>query len=51
MGTSDDHDLVSESGEENVNEEEITDAQGEVRTIVTKTTRFADNSDRMYIVR
>jgi hypothetical protein len=49
MGTSDD--LVSENGEEKLSEEEIADAQREVRTIVTKTTRFADNSGRMYIVR
>jgi PAS domain S-box-containing protein len=39
-------DIVFESGEENVNEEMITDAQGKVCTIVTKKTLYTDNLEK-----
>jgi PAS domain S-box-containing protein len=43
-------DLVFETGNENVNEETITDADGVVRTIVTKKTRYVDEEGNPYIV-
>ncbi|VVB62697.1 Methanogenesis regulatory histidine kinase FilI [uncultured archaeon] len=43
-------DLVFGSGEEKVNEEEITDAEGDVRTIVTKKTLFVDGAGNRHIV-
>ena len=43
-------DLVLENGGENVNEEEITDAQGNVRTMITKITPFKDKAGNKHIV-
>jgi PAS domain S-box-containing protein len=43
-------DLVLKTGQENVNEEKITDAQGDIRTIVTKKTLYKDNSGEKFIV-
>ena len=43
-------DLVLETGVENVNEEEITDVQGNTRTIVTKKTRLKDQAGNKHIV-
>jgi PAS domain S-box-containing protein len=43
-------DLVFETGAENVNEETITDADGIVRTIVTKKTRYVDRVGNRYVV-
>ena len=43
-------DIVLESGEENVNEEMITDAQGNILTIVTKKTLYSDKSGENFIV-
>ncbi|MCX7016947.1 MAG: PAS domain S-box protein, partial [Candidatus Sumerlaeota bacterium] len=43
-------DAVLESGEQNVNEELITDARGELRTIVTKKTLYVDKQGRPFIV-
>jgi two-component system cell cycle sensor histidine kinase/response regulator CckA len=43
-------DLVFETGEENVNEEVITDADGVVRTIATKKARYVSPEGRPYIV-
>lgn len=42
--------LVFETGRENINEEEITDAQGKKRTIVTKKTLLNDSSGQSYLV-
>ena len=41
---------VFTSGEENINEETITAAGGEIRTIVTKKTRYRDEKDNLFIV-
>lgn len=41
---------VFETGEENVNEESLTDSQGNVRTIVTKKTLYVDEAGEKYIV-
>jgi two-component system, cell cycle sensor histidine kinase and response regulator CckA len=43
-------DLVFATGNENLNEEGITDANGVVRTIVTKKTRYVDLNGTPYIV-
>ncbi|MGD0954054.1 MAG: PAS domain S-box protein, partial [Methanotrichaceae archaeon] len=43
-------DLVLETGKESVNEEQITDAKGYVRTIITKTTLFTDKWGEKFIV-
>lgn len=43
-------DIVLSTGQENVNEEMITDANGQVRTIVTKKTLFVDKSGKKFIV-
>ena len=43
-------DLVFETGEESTNEGEITDAQGNVHTIITKKTLFTDKSGNKYLV-
>jgi PAS domain S-box-containing protein len=43
-------DLVLESGEENVNEETITDPQGSIRTIVTKKTLHIGKEGEKFIV-
>ena len=43
-------DLVLESGQENVNEETITDAEGNVRTIITKKTLHMDKDGEKFIV-
>jgi PAS domain S-box-containing protein len=43
-------DEVLETGKENINEEEITDAQGRQRTIVTKKTLYTDQAGNTYIV-
>lgn len=37
-------DLVLETGKENVNEEQITDAEGNIRTLITKKTLFTDKA-------
>ena len=42
--------IVLETGKENVNEEQITDAQGNTRTIITKKTLFKDASGDKFIV-
>lgn len=42
--------LVFLSGVENVNEEQITDSEGKVRTIVTKKTRYEDEAGERFIV-
>jgi PAS domain S-box-containing protein len=42
--------IVLNSGEENVNEEEITNAQGDKRIIVTKKSLYSDKSGTGYIV-
>ena len=41
---------VFETGEADVNEEQITDAQGNVRTIVTKKTLYVNKAGEKYIV-
>jgi PAS domain S-box-containing protein len=41
---------VFETGQENVNEEEITDASGRLRTIVTKKTLYTDPDGNKFIV-
>jgi PAS domain S-box-containing protein len=41
---------VFETGQENINEEEITDASGRTRTIVTKKTRYTDRDGNQFIV-
>ena len=41
---------VFETGEEDVNEEEITDAQGNVRAIETKKTLYVNKAGEKYIV-
>ena len=43
-------DLVLDTGEENTNEETITDAKGYTRTIVTKKTLYRDKSGEKFIV-
>jgi PAS domain S-box-containing protein len=43
-------DLVLETGEENINEEEITDARGEKRIIVTKKNLYTDPRGEKYLV-
>ena len=43
-------DLVMETGQESVNEEVITDPQGEIRTIITKKTLFQDAEGEKHIV-
>ena len=43
-------DRVFEDGEENVNEAEITDAQGDVHTVITKKTLYTDKAGHKYIV-
>ena len=43
-------DSVFETGEENVDEEQITDAQGNVRRIVTKKTLYIDKAGEKHIV-
>jgi PAS domain S-box-containing protein len=43
-------DLVLATGQEDVNEEVITDAQGTVRTIVTKKTLYRDRQGHPFIV-
>jgi PAS domain S-box-containing protein len=43
-------DLVLESGQENANEETITDAEGNVRTIITKKTLHMDKDGGKFIV-
>ena len=43
-------DLVFEDGGEHVDEEEITDAQGNVHTIITKKTLFVDRTGNKHIV-
>ncbi len=43
-------DLVLETGEENINEEFLTDSAGVIRCIITKKTRYQDNEGRRYIV-
>lgn len=42
--------LVLQTGLENVNEEQITDARGYTRTIVTKKTRYVDPAGAMFLV-
>jgi PAS domain S-box-containing protein len=42
--------LVLETGKENVSEEEITDAKGNTRTIVTKKTQYTDKSGEKFLV-
>ena len=42
--------LVLRTGEENVNEETITDAKGEIRTIITKKTLYIDKAGEKFIV-
>jgi len=42
--------IVFETGEENENEEEITDALGRTRTIVTKKTLYTDKAEDKFIV-
>ncbi|MBI9077882.1 MAG: PAS domain S-box protein, partial [Desulfatibacillum sp.] len=42
--------VVFISGEENINEEEITNAAGEIRHIVTKKVRYADAREQQFIV-
>lgn len=43
-------DIVFESGEENMNEEILTEAQGNICTIVTKKTLYTDKSGERFIV-
>jgi PAS domain S-box-containing protein len=43
-------DLVLTTGEEDVNEENITDSDGKLRTIITKKSRYLDREGRAYIV-
>jgi PAS domain S-box-containing protein len=43
-------DFVFETGKENVNEENITDSDGALRTIITKKSRYIDETGRPYIV-
>jgi two-component system, cell cycle sensor histidine kinase and response regulator CckA len=43
-------DQVLKTGEENINEEQITDSENTVRTIVTKKTRYTDPTNKKYIV-
>ena len=42
--------IVFESGEENINDEKITDAQGTIRDITTKKTLYTDNAGNQFIV-
>jgi len=42
--------IVFETGEENENEEALTDAQGITRTVVTKKTLYTDNAGNKFIV-
>ena len=42
--------FVFQTGEENENEEEITDALGRIRTIVTKKIRYNDKAENKFIV-
>jgi len=42
--------IVFETGQENENEEEITDAQGRTRTIVTKKTLYTDKAGDKFLV-
>jgi diguanylate cyclase (GGDEF)-like protein/PAS domain S-box-containing protein len=42
--------MVFETGEENINEETITDAQGVTHTIITKKTRYIDPEGNKFIV-
>ena len=42
--------LVLRTGKENVNEEQITDADGNVRTIITKKTLYTDKAGEKFIV-
>lgn len=42
--------IVFTSGKENINEEKITDAKGEVRTIVTKKALYTDDKNEQYLV-
>lgn len=42
--------LVLKTGKENVNEETITDAQGNTRTIITKKTLYTDKAGEKFIV-
>ncbi len=42
--------VVFETGKENENEEEITDAQGRTRTVVTKKTLYTDKAGNKFIV-
>jgi two-component system, cell cycle sensor histidine kinase and response regulator CckA len=41
---------VFETGEEDINEEQVTDAQGRVRTIVTKKRLYVDHTGERYVV-
>ncbi|MCZ3364707.1 MULTISPECIES: PAS domain S-box protein [Methanobacterium] len=41
---------VFKTGIENVNEEEVTDSEGNVHTLVTKKTLYSDNSGEKYLV-
>ncbi|OQA76156.1 MAG: Blue-light-activated protein [bacterium ADurb.Bin243] len=43
-------DLVLETGGPNINEEQLTDASGMIRNIITKKTLYTDNEGRRYIV-
>ncbi len=42
--------MVFESGEENINDEKITDAQSTIRDITTKKTLYTDNAGNQFIV-
>jgi PAS domain S-box-containing protein len=42
--------LVLQTGIENVNEEQITDAEGNIRTIITKKTLYTDKAGEKFIV-
>jgi PAS domain S-box-containing protein len=42
--------LVLQTGRENVNEEQITDADGNIRTIITKKTLYTDKAGEKFIV-
>jgi PAS domain S-box-containing protein len=41
---------VFASGQENVNEEKLTDAEGQLHTIITKKTRYSDHEGSQFIV-
>ncbi|HOT74504.1 MAG TPA: ATP-binding protein [Candidatus Wallbacteria bacterium] len=43
-------DLVLETGGPNINEEQLTDASGKLRNIITKKTLYTDNEGRRYVV-